>query len=79
MLLSDLLYVFAAIVALVIVVAPLGCWIALGRIEKLLKARLPEDGKRTDYNQAKQVQILQDIKDEGLPVDVRSVPKKATA
>lgn len=77
-LLQLVVVIGAVILAILVAVAPLGCWIVLSRIHKLLQARLPADGARVEYQLSKQTQVLMEIQRDGHPVDVRSVRKSET-
>lgn len=68
----------AVILAILVAVAPLACWIVLARIHRTLQDRLPADGARVEYQLGKQTQVLLEIQRDGMPVDVRSVKKSET-
>jgi hypothetical protein len=68
--LPPFVYFVFAVITLLVILAPLGCWMALGRIERVLKARLPDDLGASMYQLQKQTKILEDIKGDGLLVHV---------
>lgn len=56
--LNVVIIVGTVVLAILIGVAPLACWVMLVRIHRTLQTRLPSDGARVEYQLAKITQAV---------------------